>query len=284
MDQRIIDLYDQYTHQPLSRQDFIKKLTLLTGSLTAALAVLPHIEVNGAKAAITDTDNLFIETISYAGVNGTMQGYLARPEKKGKYPAVVIIHENRGLNAHIEDVARRAAKAGFLALAPNILSPLGPLPQNDDELRAKFSTLKPDENLENFKRAFDFLDTRKDCNASYGCLGFCWGGAMANQLAVNLPRLKAAVPFYGRQPAAADVPRIKAALQLHYGGLDQRVNEGIPAYEAALKENKIEYEIFVYEGVNHAFHNDTAPARYNEAAARLAWERSMAFLHKKLGA
>ena len=190
---------------------------------------------------------------------------------------------NRGLNAHIEDVARRVAKAGFLAIAPNILAPLGELPKNDDELRAKFSTLKPEENIQNFSRAFDYLATRKDCNGKFGCVGFCWGGAMSNSLAVSVPKLKAAVAYYGRQPDAALVPQIKASLMLHYGGLDERVNAGIPAYEAALKANNIPYEIFVYEGVNHAFHNDTAPTRYNEAAAKLSWERTIGFFKKKLG-
>lgn len=282
MNQEIINLYDEYTHLPLSRTEFLKRLALLTGGMSAALSVLPMIEVNAANAAITSDDDLETETISYAGVNGEMKAYIAKPKNGKKLAAVVVIHENRGLNAHIEDVARRVAKAGFLAIAPNILSPLGELPKNDDELRAKFSTLKPDENIQNFSRAFDYLATRKDCNGKYGCVGFCWGGAMANSLAVAVPKLKAAVAYYGRQPDAAQVPQIKASLMLHYGGLDERVNAGIPAYEAALKANHIPYEIFVYEGVNHAFHNDTAPTRYNEAAAKLSWERTIGFFKKQL--
>ncbi len=282
MNQEIINLYDQYTHEPLSRTEFIKRLTLITGSLTAAMSILPLIEVNASNAAITATDDLFTETISYDGVNGTMSAYVARPKENKKYAAVVIIHENRGLNAHIEDVARRAAQAGYLAIAPNILSPLGELPKTDDELRAKFATLKPDENVQNFKRAFDYLTTRKDTNGKFGCVGFCWGGAMANSLAVELPNLKAAVAFYGRQPDAASTAKIKSAVQLHYGGLDERVNAGIPAYEAALKENKVNYEIYIYEGANHAFHNDTAPTRYNEVAAKLAWQRTIDFWGKYL--
>ncbi len=283
MNQEIINLYDEYTHLPLSRTEFLKRLALLTGGMSAALSVLPMIEVNAANAAITSDDDLETETITYAGVNGEMKAYVAKPKNGKKMAAVVVIHENRGLNAHIEDVARRVAKAGILAIAPNILAPLGELPKNDDELRTKFSTLKPEENLQNFSRAFDYLATRKDCNGKYGCVGFCWGGAMANSLAVAVPKLKAAVAYYGRQPDAAQVPQIKASLMLHYGGLDERVNAGIPAYEAALKANNIPYEIFVYDGVNHAFHNDTAPTRYNEAAAKLSWERTIGFFKKQLG-
>lgn len=282
MDPRIINLYDEYTHAPLSRTVFLQRLALITGSMTAALAILPQIEVNGRAAAITSANDLYTERISYAGVNGEMKGYLARPLQEKAYAAVVVIHENRGLNGHIEDVARRAAQAGFLALAPNALAPLGGTPENDDEARSKFQQLKPEESLQNFMRAFEYLRSRKDCNGKMGCVGFCWGGAMANNLAVNLPDLKAAVAFYGRQPSAADVAKIKAAVQLHYASLDTRVNEGIDSYINALKQNKVEYELYMYEGVNHAFHNDTAPARYNEAAAKLAWQRSMEFFKKKL--
>lgn len=280
MEQAIIDLYDEYTHKPLTRNEFIKRLTILTGSLTAAMSILPMIEVNGAHAAITSDIDLFTETITYPGVNGTMSAYVSRPKLNKKYATIIIIHENRGLNAHIEDVARRAAQAGFLAIAPNILSPLGELPKNDDELRAKFQTLKPEESLQNFIKAVEYGAGRKDSNGKTGCVGFCWGDAMANSLAVSIPTLKAAVAFYGRQPEAAQVAQIKAAVQLHYGGLDERVNAGIPAYEAALKQNSIKYELYVYEGVNHAFHNDTAPTRYNEAAAKLAWQRTIDFLNK----
>lgn len=283
MNQDIINLYDEYTHKPLSRNEFLKRLTLLTGSVTAAMAVLPLIEVNAAGANQTPTDGLMTEYITYAGVQGEMKAYVARPEKKGKYAAVVIIHENRGLNTHIEDVARRAAKAGFLAIAPNALAPLGGTPANEDEARQKFQQLKAEDSLQNFIRVFDHLNTRKDVTGKYGCVGFCWGGAMANSLAVEVPSLKAAVAFYGRQPDTAKVPNIKAAVQLHYAGLDERVNAGAAAYEAALKANNINYELYMYDGVNHAFHNDTAPTRYNEAAAKQAWQRSMDFFKKYLG-
>lgn len=282
MDQKIINLYDEYTHAPLTRSEFIRRLVLLTGSVTAAMSVLPLIEVNAANMKITDDDDLFTERISYPGIPGEMGAYVARPKAEKKYPAVVVIHENRGLNAHIEDVARRAAKEGFLAIAPNALSALGVTVANEDEARQKFQELKAENNLKNFMNVFDYLSTRKDYNGSAGCVGFCWGGAMANNLAVNVPALKAAVAFYGRQPAADDVSKIKAAVQLHYAGLDERVNAGISAYEESLKKNNIRYELFMYDGVNHAFHNDTAPARYNETAAKLAWQRTIDFFKKYL--
>ena len=282
MDQRIINLYDEYTHKPLSRNEFLRRLALLAGGTAAAMTILPLLEVNYANAAVTSQEDLFTERISYPGINGDMLAYVARPKEEKPYAAVVGIHENRGLNAHIEDVTRRAAKAGYLAIAPNALSSLGGTPENEDEARTKFQQLKAEDNLQNFIKVFDYLPTRKDCNGKFGCVGFCWGGGMANSLAVNVPSLKAAVPFYGRQPAAEDVPKIKAALQLHYGGLDERVNAGIPAFEEALKKNNIQYELFIYEGANHAFHNDTAPTRYNEAAAKLAWQRTLDFFGKYL--
>jgi len=280
MDQDIINLYDDYTHTPLSRSEFLRRLILLTGSVTAAMSVLPLIEVNAANMKITGDEDLFTEKVSFPGVPNNMEAYIARPKEMKKYPAVIVIHENRGLNAHIEDVARRAAKEGFLAIAPNALSALGVTPANEDEARQKFQELKAENNLQNFINAFEYLKTRNDHNGTTGCVGFCWGGAMANSLAVKLPTLKAAVAFYGRQPAAEEVPNIKAAVQLHYGALDERVNAGIPAYEAALKANNVRYELYMYEGANHAFHNDTAPTRYNEAAAKLAWQRTIHFFKK----
>lgn len=282
MDQRIITLYDEYTHKPLSRQEFLQRLAILAGSTAAAMAILPLIEVNQAHAAITPEDDLFTERVTYPGVNGDMQAYVARPKDEKKYPAVVVIHENRGLNAHIEDVTRRAARAGYLAIAPNALSPLGGTPANEDEARTKFQELKAEDSLQNFIKVFDYLPGRKDCNGKFGCVGFCWGGAMANDLAVNVASLKAAVAFYGRQPKAESVAKIKGAVQLHYGALDERINAGIPAYEEALKKANIPYELYIYEGANHAFHNDTAPTRYNETAAKLAWQRTLDFWAKYL--
>lgn len=282
MDQQIINLYDEYTHKPLSREEFLRRLIKLTGGITAAMNVLPLIEVNYDKATFTQTDDVFTERITYPGSNGDMKSYIARPLKESKYAAVMVIHENRGLNPHIEDVARRAARAGYLAIAPDALSTLGGTPENPDAAREMFSKLDTQQNLQNFIKGFDYLKTRKDYNGMFGCMGFCWGGALSNQLAVHVASLKAAVAFYGRQPEATDVPKIKAAIQLHYGGLDERINAGIAAYEEALKKAETKYEQYVYEGVNHAFHNDTAGARYNEAAAKLAWERTVAFFKKYL--
>jgi len=211
-----------------------------------------------------------------------VKAYVARPKAEGKYGTVIVIHENRGLNPHIEDVTRRAANAGFLALAPDALSSQGGTPSNEDSARDMIGKLDAQQNLQNFVKAFDYLGNRKDSNGKFGCVGFCWGGGIANQLAVSMPNLKAAVAFYGRQPDAADVPKIKAAVQLHYGSLDDRINAGIPAYEEALKKSGVKYELYMYEGANHAFHNDTAPTRYNEAAAKLAWQRTIDFWTKYL--
>jgi carboxymethylenebutenolidase len=283
MDQNIINLYDEYTHKPLSRQEFLRRLALIAGGTAAALSLLPLLESNYASATTVTEDDLFTERITYPGNNtNIMQAYVARPKEMKPYAAVVVIHENRGLNAHIEDVTRRAAKAGYLAIAPNALSVIGGTPANEDEARAAFSKLDAADTLQNFVKAFDYLKTRKDANGKFGCVGFCWGGAMANKLAVNVPDLKAAVAFYGRQPDAADVPKIKAAVQLHYGGLDQGVNAGIPAYEEALKKAGVHYELYIYENANHAFHNDTAPTRYNKEAAELAWQRTIKFFGEHL--
>ena len=283
MDQKIIKLYDEYIHSAtITRADFLKRLTLITGSLALTQSVLSQIENNYTKPGLVSDQDLFTEYVNYPGVPNEMKAYIARPKEEKKYAAVIVIHENRGLNAHIEDVARRAAAAGYLAIAPNALAALGKTFANEDEARAAFRDLKAEDNLKNFMNAFDYLKTRKDFNGKTGCVGFCWGGAMSNSLAVNVPDLKAAVAFYGRQPAATDVPKIKAAVQLHYGSLDEGVNAGIPAYEEALKANKITYELYMYEGAQHAFHNDTSAARYNETAAKLAWQRTLDFYKKYL--
>ena len=284
MDQRIINLFDEYTHKPLSRKVFMEKLIMLTGSTAAAMTILPLLEVNyvSAHTIPEQDDRITTSYITYPGDEITMKGYLARPKASGKYGSVIVIHENRGLNPHIEDVARRLALEGFLVLAPDALSPFNGTPANEDEARDLIGKLDAKKNLNNFIKGFDYLKIRDDCSGKFGCVGFCWGGAMANQLAINVPDLLASVPFYGRQPDVADVPKIKAALQLHYGGLDERINAGIPAYEEALKKAAKEYQIFIYENVQHAFHNDTAPTRYNEAAAKLAWGRTVNFFKEKL--
>ncbi|TNE62297.1 MAG: dienelactone hydrolase family protein [Bacteroidetes bacterium] len=283
LDQRIIDLYDEYTHKPLTRKAFIARLTKLVGSTAMAMSMLPLLESDyTCSRAGARTNDLFTEYITWPGTDGEMKAYVARPMEEKPYAAVVVIHENRGLNAHIEDVARRAARAGYLAVAPNALAPLGGTPADEDEARQLFRTLDREITQQNFIGVFDQVRSRKDCNGNFGCVGFCWGGAMSNTLAVHVPDLKAAVAFYGRQPATEDVSKIKAAVQLHYAGLDERVNAGKDAYETALKEAGVTYEQYVYEGVNHAFHNDTSAARYDEAAAKLAWERTLAFFEKHL--
>lgn len=277
MDQRIIDLYDQYTHQPLSREVFLKRLASLTGGTAAALSVLPLLESNYANAATIHEkdDDLIAEDITYPGEGAEMKGYFVRPKTTARRGAVLVIHENRGLNPHTRDIARRVAKAGFLALAPDALAPFGGTPANEDEARALFTQINPEQNLKNFIKGLDYLSSRDESNGKTGCVGFCWGGAMANQLAVHAPRLKAAVAYYGRQPDATDVAGIQATIQLHYGGLDERINAGIPAYETALKAAGKKYELFIYENAQHAFLNDTAPSRYNPEAAKLAWERTI---------
>lgn len=285
MDQKIIDLYDEYTHKPLTREEFLKRLSVLTGSMAAALAILPSIEVNYAHAAtISDQDDrVMSERITYTGADGVlMKAYLAIPKNGKKFPAVMVIHENRGLNAHIEDVTRRVALAGFIGFAPDALSPFGGAPADADQARELFTKLDAAKNLQNFILGFDYLKSRKECNERFGCVGFCWGGALANQLAVHVPELRAAVSFYGRQADAVDVPKIKAALMLHYAASDERINAGISAYETALKSSGKKYQLFIYEGTQHAFHNDTAPTRYNEQAAKLAWNRSMEFFTTEL--
>jgi carboxymethylenebutenolidase len=284
MDQQIINLFDEYTHKPLKRDDFLKRLTKITGSTAAAVAVLPMLEVNYAHAQTIkqEDERLITERITYPGDGTEMKAYLAKPKKKGKYPAVVVIHENRGLNPHIEDVTRRLALEGFIALAPDALSPQGGTPEDADKARDMFQKLDAAKNLNNFIKAFDYLKSRKDCNKKFGCIGFCWGGGMTNQMAVNVPDLKAAIPYYGRQADAADVPKIKAALLLQYAGQDERINAGIPSYEEALKKAGTRYQVFIYEGAQHAFNNDTAPTRYNEEVAKLAWSRTVEFLKKEL--
>jgi carboxymethylenebutenolidase len=284
MDQRIINLFDEYTHKPLTREVFMKRLTKLTGGVAGAMAVLPLLEVNYAHAqTVSDkSDQLVMERVTYPGQGGEMKAYVARPKKKKKYPVVMVIHENRGLNPHIEDVTRRMALEGFLAIAPDALATQGGTPSDADKARDMFGKLDAATTLSNFLKAFDYVKTRKDSNGKFGCIGFCWGGALTNQIAVNFPDLKAAIPFYGRQPEASDVPKIKAFIQAHYGGLDERINAGIPAFEEALKKAGTRYEIFVYEGAQHAFNNDTAPTRYNEAAAKLAWGRAIAVFKREL--
>ncbi len=275
MDQNIIDLFDEYTHKPLRRDEFISRLAKLTGTMAAALAILPLLESNYARAAEPLSNDLVEEEVSYPGDGVTMKGYLVRPKAGGKRGGVVVIHENRGLTPHIKDVTRRAAAAGYTALGVDALSVFGGTPANEDEGRTKIGQLDKAQNLKNYLLSLEYLRNRPDANGKTGCVGFCWGGAMANQLAVNDPKLNAAVAFYGMQADVADVPKIKAHLLLNYAETDERVNAGITAYEAALKAAGVKYELYIYPGTQHAFHNDTSAARYNEAAAKLAWERTL---------
>jgi len=249
------------------------------------MALIPLLEANYAKAEVVpeNDEDLKIEEVAYEGDGSSIKGYLAKPKKwKGKIGAVLVIHENRGLNPYIKDVARRVAKAGYIALAPDGLSPKGGTPTNEDEARKLIGELDPQKNLNNYLKGLAFLREYKGANQKTGAVGFCWGGGLVNQLAVNDPLLNAGVAFYGRQPEATDVSKIKARIQLHYGGLDERINAGIPAYEEALKKAGTKYELYVYEGVQHAFHNDSSTARYNEVAAKLAWERTLQLFKETL--
>ena len=284
MDQRIINLFDEYTHAPLSRKDFMDRLIKLSGGAALALAALAALEPGYAAAATIapEHDDLETEEVSWPGDGAAMRGYLVHPKGKKKRGAVVVIHENRGLTPHIKDVTRRVAQAGYLALGVDGLSPLGGTPLDEDKGRELIGQLEPAKNLNNYLAALAYLRSRRDSNGRTGTVGFCWGGGLANQLAVHDPRLNAAVAYYGQQAKAEDVPRIKSALMLHYGGLDQRINAGIPAYETALKAAGTKYELYVYEGVNHAFNNDTSPARYNAEAAKQAWDRTLRLFKEKL--
>ena len=225
---------------------------------------------------------MYTEYIKYPGETGEVRAYLTMPKVDAKLPGVIVIHENRGLNPHTEDVARRVALEGFLALAPDALSPLGGTPEDTDEARDLIGKLDSQATTKNYLAAVKYLKTHPQSTGKVGCMGFCWGGGMTNQVAVNSADLAAAVPFYGRQPEPEDVPKIKASLLLHYAGLDERINAGIPAFEAALKEASVDYKIFMYEGAAHAFFNDTNADRYHKQAAQLAWERTIAFLKEKL--
>lgn len=282
MDQKIINLYDSYTHSEINRKDFMKKLAVLTGSTALALTMLPLLENNYAAASF-HSDDLVVENVTFPGVDGEVKAVLAQPKGKKKLGAVVVIHENRGLTPHIIDVTKRLAAEGFIALGVDALSPFGGTPADEDKGRELIGKLDPEKNVQNYLKALAYLRVHKDGNGKTGCMGFCWGGGMANKLAVMDPKLNAAVAYYGAQAKADDVPKIKASVMLHYGGLDERINAGIPAYEQALKQNNIDYKLFIYEGVNHAFNNNTSATRYNEPAAKLAWHRTVDLFKAKLG-
>lgn len=284
MDKKIKDLYEDYRNGGTSRRDFLKKLAFYAGGTAAAASFVPVLEesyedTNGFQE--NDPD-LFTEFIKYPGETGEMRAYLARPKAAKRYPAVIVIHENRGLVPHIQDVNRRMAREGFLSIAPDALSPVGGTPDDITNVGELFAKLVPEQTTKNFVAAVKYLKTHPNSNGKVGCTGFCWGGAMTNQVAVNSPDLNAAVPYYGRQPKAEDVPKIKAPILAHYAENDQGINTGIPAFEDALKKAGIEYHIFSYPGTQHAFNNDTNAARYNAEAAKLAWRRTIDFFKEKL--
>jgi len=284
MEKKINDLYNDYKNGQTSRRTFISKLAIIAGSSAAAFALIPVLEENSALAAqMPQADpDLITEFIKYPGETGDMRAYLARPKSGRKFPAVIVIHENRGLVPHIQDVTRRMAKEGFLAIAPDALSPLGGTPDDITNVGEMFKKLNSEQTTKNFVAAVKYLKTNPLSTGKVGCTGFCWGGAMTNQVAVNAPDLDAAVPYYGRQPVEEDVAKIKAPIMAHYAGNDQGIDAGIPAFEEALKKYKKEYQIFIYEGASHAFNNDSNPERYNEKAAKLAWSRTIAFFKEKL--
>ncbi len=284
--QEVFDLYDDYAHNRIDRRHFVERLSAYAvGGLTVSALmgfIMPNYQDKIQISA--DDPRLKSDFVEYNSPNGggKIKGLLSRPVNNSKkLPGIVVVHENRGLNPHIEDVGRRAGLEGFISLAPDALTPLGGYPGNDDDGRALQSKRNRDEMLEDFIAAFNYLKSHPECNGNIGVVGFCFGGWIANMMAVRIPELKAAVPFYGGQPDAADVPKIKASLLLHYAGLDTRVNAGWPAYEEELKKNKKEYQAYIYPDVNHGFHNDTTP-RYDEAAAKLAWQRTVDFFKEKL--
>ncbi len=284
--QEVFDLYDDYAHSRIDRRHFMERLSAYAvGGLTVASLmsfIMPNYQANiQIKADDPRLNSSFIEYNSPKG-GGKIKGLLSRPAgNTKKLPGVVVVHENRGLNPYIEDVGRRSGLAGFISLAPDALSPLGGYPGNDDQGREMQSKRNRDEMLEDFIAAYEYLKSHPECDGNIGVVGFCFGGWISNMMAVRLPELKAAVPFYGGQPDAADVPTIQAPLLIHYAELDTRVNEGWAVYEAALKAHSKNYTVHFYPAVNHGFHNDSTP-RYDEAAAKLAWERTIAFFREHL--
>ena len=284
--QELLDLFHEYQHGDMDRRTFMNSITkFAVGGLTVA-AIFESLRPNYAWAQTVDPTDKEIkvgyETVQSPEGNGSIKGYLSRPAKGKKFPTILVIHENRGLNPYIEDVARRLAKQGYMAYAPDGLTSVGGYPGDDQKGAAAFRTVDGKKMFEDFVAAAKWLKTRPDSNGKLGAVGFCFGGGVVNQLAVRLGSdLNAGVAYYGRQPGAADVPKIQAPLMLHYAGNDQGVDAGIPAYEDALKANNKKYELFKYEGTQHGFHNDTTP-RYDANAAKLSWDRSLAFFKKNL--
>jgi carboxymethylenebutenolidase len=284
MNEKITTLYDRYKHGGIDRRMFLKELVFAAGGTAAALAILPGLEKGDLipEEFQQDDPDLVTGFITYQTETGEMKAFQAYPKKGKKFAAVIIVHENKGLVPHIREVAKRMAKEGFLAIAPDALSELGGTPDDITNVGEMFRKLDPAKNTKNFVAAVKYLKTNPLSTGKVGCTGFCWGGAMTNQVAVNAPDLDAAVPYYGSQPAEADVEKIKAPIMAHYAGNDERINAGIPAFEEALKKYKKEYQIFMYPGAAHAFNNDSNPERYNAEAAKLAWGRTVGFFKEKL--
>jgi carboxymethylenebutenolidase len=284
--QEVFDLYDDYAHNKIDRRRFVEKLSLFAVGALTVPSLLSFMTPNYLDSILIKPGDprLKSEYITYESSKGggKIKALLSQPTgTKKKLPGIIVVHENRGLNPYIEDVGRRAAVEGFITLAPDALSPLGGYPGNDDDGRELQKKRTREEMLEDFIAAYDYLRSHKDCNGQVGVVGFCFGGWIANMMAVKIPTLEAAVPYYGGQPTAEEAAQIKAPLLLHYAGLDSRVNEGWPAYEAILKKNNVENTACIYPGVNHGFHNNTTP-RYDEAAATLSWTRTIAFFKEKL--
>lgn len=284
MKNEISNLIDSYNEGKSSRRSFVHKLAVLTGSTALAATVLPVLNDNKLSAAEKRLKAIALieNMVSYPAFTGEMKAFEARPEKGKKFPAVIVIHENRGLVPHIKDVTSRMAAEGFLALAPDALSPVGGTPEDISNVRDLFGKLNPEETTKNFVAAVKYLKTHPNSNGKVGCTGFCWGGAMTNQVAVNCENLDAAVPYYGSVPKTEDVPKIKAPILAHYAENDDRINVGIPAFEEALKANNKEYKNYKYPGTQHAFNNDSNPERYNEEQAKIAWKRTVDFFKEKL--
>jgi carboxymethylenebutenolidase len=285
MDQRIINLYDSFTHSRISRREFMDQLTVLAGSTAAAVALLPLLKNDYARAATVPENDarLNVQKVTYDWAKGKVNGYLVRMKGTMRRPAVIVIHENRGTNPHLEDVARRFALSGFLALAPDLLSVSGGTPTDEDKARDLHTKTNREDMIAEAVAAIGYLKSHLESVGKVGAVGYCFGGGVVNRMATDSPDLDAGVPYYGAQPPADKVPAIKAALMLQYAGIDDNINKGIDAYEAALKANNKKYVKHMYEGAQHAFNNDTNDARYHRAAAELAFGRTVAFFKDTLG-
>jgi carboxymethylenebutenolidase len=286
MDQKFIDLFDRFTHGGMNRRDFFDRLVVLAGGTAAATALMPLLENNYAKAETVSASDprIVTETVTFPAGGQQLSGYLARPAQGDKFPAIVVVHENRGLNPHTQDTARRLAVDGFLALAVDFLSPIGGTPSDADKARDMIGTLKEGDVTGWAQSAVAYLRGHPNSSGKVGAVGFCWGGGVIGRLAVAEPSLNAGVVYYGMQPPAADVAKIQAPLLLNYAGMDDRINAGIGAFEEALKANNKDYTLHMYEGAQHAFNNDTNEARYNKEASDLAWGRTIEFFRQHLAA